>query len=151
MGINPEALYQNLTEDLTNFWVSEGFPFDPETMSGPLSAACSSIDRSLLKKFEGQLGPIQEDRALLKFLQINFDCGNWTMQVETERDEILIGELKRAIYNFWYDGPYSICSSEDHVLHYGRCGPGSSLGSRGGDAYTKLFASPLTCTSLGLY
>jgi hypothetical protein len=154
MDTFPDALYQNLLTDLTSYWQTEGFPWDPENpMSGPRAAACTSIANSFLKKMQVGGSDMLDSRALLKFLHVNNDCGNWTLQLSSEEDELLYGEFKRAVYEFVNEGEpcYPICMSDLKPLHYGRCGPGASLMARGGDTYTKLYASPLSCTNQSLY
>jgi hypothetical protein len=117
-------------------------------------AACYSLMKSFLKKIEEENSSKHDSRALLKFLSVNHRCRNWSLDLRSDRDHLLLGELKRAICKFWYLdglGVKSLVDHEDDILSYGRCGPGAAVGSRGGDFYTKMFSSPLTVTNRYLY
>jgi len=114
-------------------------------------AACFSILKSLLKKLHVENSEMLDNKALLKFLQINYDCKNWELQLTSTWDEILFGELKRTIYDFLSPEGVPIGDDWTTIFQYGRCGPGAAISAKGGDFYTKMFASPLSCTSHGLY
>lgn len=155
MGISPDALYQNLLLDLS----SQGFDTDLYKSLSSLwpdatirEAAAFSIQKSLLKKLQVENSRPLDDAALEKFLAINSRCGKWEPRFADSWDEVLVGELRRSIYEFFHlKGGVPIFDSLDEFLHHGRTGPGASIGARGGDFYTKMFASPLTCTRQGLY
>jgi hypothetical protein len=158
MGILPVALYRNLLDDLRTELGEEGLK-KIESYTGALSdlspkeAAASSLVKSLLKKLEVENSTLQDSRALLKFLLVNHRCKNWRLDCKTDRDHILIGELKRAVYEFWNPRPGMLPLVDDleSIIRYGKCGPGASVGGLGGDFYTKMFSSPLTSTSHFLY
>jgi len=156
MGLNPNALYSCLLDDLRDVVGSKRleelklYGLSPD--SSTIEAACNSVMGALLKKFQHPSTQKQDDAALLKFTTVNVRCGLWMAHVETEYwQEALLGEFKRAIYEFL--NPYGMPLVDDprSLLDFGRCGPGASIEARGGDSYTKLFASPLTCTSHNLY
>lgn len=152
MGINPDALYRTLLEDLAaedsyKVYTLDEFPPDATTRQ----AACLSLRKSFLKKFKRRQTQEADNAALAKFLKINSDCEVWELQFRDSWDEVLYGELRRAVWDFFHDHGEPLLDSLDEFSHYGRTGPGASIGARGGDFYTKMFASPLTCTSLGLY
>jgi hypothetical protein len=152
MGVNPDALYRTLLDDLlledpSRLYLLDDLPPDGTTRQ----AACHSLRKSLLKKFKRKQTREADNAALEKFLAINLKCEKWELQFADSWDEVLYGELRQAVYNFFHDQRVPILDSLDEFAHYGRTGPGASVGARGGDFYTKMFASPLTCTSLGLY
>lgn len=153
MGINPDVLFQNLLDDLASkdphqVYLLDDFPPDASTTE----AAGLSIRRSLLKKLRRKSSPEQDKLALAKFLAVNSQCEKWELQFQDSWDEVLLGELRSTVYYFFHDrGRIPLLDSLDEFCHYGRVGPGASIGARGGDFYTKMFSSPLTCTNLGLY
>ena len=156
MGINPDALYKALLTDLAErvgidrLFDYERYELAPDAT--PVDAACRSIMKSLLKKFQKGSTSCQDQRALTKFLSINSSCGAWSLRVpNTSREEALYGEFKRAIYEFLNPSGYALVDSPMSILDNGRCGPGASIDVTGGDSYSKLFSSPLTCTSPDLY
>nr|QDH88463.1 MAG: RNA-dependent RNA polymerase [Leviviridae sp.] len=156
MGICPKALYRNLIDDLKGrFGASFVDDFSALDVPSPTfstkEVAAFSIYRSLLKKYEVRNTDMLDSKALLKFLQINSDCENWSLQLSSSWDEVLIGELKSALYKFFNPEGYPLVTSYDQIFHYGRTGPGAAIGAKGGDFYTKMFASPLSCTRQGLY
>lgn len=146
MGAYPDVLYQNLLSDLG--------PGETKTFFPGMStreAAAASIRSSLLKKLETKNSDVLDSRALLKFLEVNCACGSWSLSLDNSWDEVLVGELRRTLYEFFYPKGMPIHDSIDQCFHYGRTGPGAAVGARGGDFYTKMFSSPLTATSSGLY
>ncbi len=150
MEITPEALYSNLVIDL----IPElGFPFpeEPNPWMTPREFAALSLSKSLLKKFRRANNDRLDKLALAKFLASNERCKNWRLAVTDLRDDMLIGEFKRSVYEFWNHEGYPIVDSFDQILHQGGVGKGAAIGARGGNFYTKLFSSPLTTTSNGLY
>jgi hypothetical protein len=152
MGINPDALYRTLLSDLLSEDPSGIHLLDDLPPDGsPQQAACHSLRKSFLKKFKRSRTQEADNAALEKFLAINSNCEKWELQYLDSWDEVLFGELRRAVYDFFHDHGVPILDSLDEFCHYGRVGPGAGIGARGGDFYTKMFASPLSCTSLGLY
>lgn len=158
MGCNPHALYSRLHADLSvqldrtsldrikggdNFWPGMTFT----------ERAAASIWASLLKKEEGALDSKTKQKALDKFLQVNSACKEWVFTAhERPFDDMLLGETRRFIHQFWSTGPISTLVEHPYdVLAKGRVGPGSARGSLGGDFYTKLFSSKMAVTSLPLY
>jgi hypothetical protein len=117
----------------------------------PKQRAAYSISKSLFKKFLDTVDKEADERALSKFRESNLLCRDWSLQLNTSIDEILHGEVRNFIYQFLNRDGYAIADSLDQFFHYGRCGPGASAASRGYDFYTKLFSSPLSCSSHGLY
>jgi len=156
MGLNPHALYSCLREDLRDAIgpqrLDELELYGLSSDSTPVEAACYSVMRALLKKFQHQSTQKQDDAALQKFISVNQRCELWEPHVRIEYwQEALLGEFKRAIYEFLNPYGYPLVCDPRSALDFGRCGPGAAIEARGGDSYTKLFASPLTCTSPYLY
>jgi hypothetical protein len=152
MGIHPDALFRTLLDDLaaedsSRLYLLDSAPPDATTRQ----AACLSLRKSLLKKFKRKQTQEADTAALEKFLAINSKCEKWELQLRDSWDDVLFGELKRTVYDFFHERGVPLLDSLDEFAHYGRVGPGAGIGARGGDFYTKMFASPLTCTSLGLY
>jgi hypothetical protein len=154
MGIYPLALYQNLLLDL-----HQKNGIDPRVTTQeslhpdatPREAAAFSISKSLLKKYSVENSESQDKAALSKFLTINLACKEWAPRYTDSWDEVLVGELRSTIYDFFHRQGTPLFDNLDEFFHYGRTGPGSSIGSRSNNFYSKMFASPLTCTSLCLY
>jgi hypothetical protein len=158
MGIRPHALYSRLYSDLSTqisplaLHNLKNKVFDWPEMSLKEQAA-ASLSNSLLKKWEGSMTNETKQKALQKFLLINHECDSWRL-VADERygDDMLLGELKQFIWEFWnlrrrdplVDHPYQ-------MLERGEVGPGSAVGSIGGDFYTKLFSSRTATTNRSLY
>lgn len=155
MGINPGVLYKNLLLDLRDqFGDKVDFYQSSESLNPdatPREAAAFSILKSLLKKYLSKNTKKQDDAALAKFLIINSRCKEWEPCYQDSWDEVLVGELKNAIDDFFHPSGLPIGDSLEEFFHYGRTGPGSSIGSRSNNFYSKMFASPLTSTSKGLY
>ncbi len=163
MGSNPHALYSSLSEDLLPYLSKcqfEEIRAGAQDWPGMTSrqAAAASLVRSLLKKIETGMTPETQARALDKFLKVDNDCKEWVLRLDEQPyDDLLLGEFKRFIERFWrrktpgYAVDMPIVDSWLDVLHSGGVGPGSAIGSPGGDFYSKLFSSKLSVTDLSLY
>jgi hypothetical protein len=134
-----------------------------------------NLRRSLTKKYlpgTGKSGSSQENRALDLFLAINEKCRLFDFQSRlcNEAEEIVIGEAKAFLYDFFYPKPSlrmewvipyaemrEVCHYRDFILRPScflegvGCGPGAAVGSLSTDFYTKLATSNLTATSQALY
>lgn len=156
MEIHPTALLTDLHSDLaavlgpgrleeilacSELWPDASFK----------EAACWSIAKSFLKKFKVANSAELDSKALLKFLHVNSRCKNWTLQLTSSWDETLVGEVRRALYDFFHVDGLPIGDNFWDCFHHGKTGPGASIGARGGDFYSKMFSSPLTCTRQSLY
>jgi hypothetical protein len=145
MGVCPDALYLHLQEDL-------GYPnLDDPPEATFKQRASSALCRSLFKKYTNKVAGNADSVALEKFKSANLRCSSWSLQLESLKDEVLYGEFKSAMYNFFYPEGNPLIGSLEQILDQGRCGPGASMGARGKDFYTKFFDSPLTTTSDLLY
>jgi len=153
--LQPDALYQNLRCDLQDY-LGQGLDslmgtgIYPSTLSVQEYAALA-LSNSFLKKYSGTVDVKADERALDKFLHSNSLCQEWTLQLDSSLDEILFGGFKSAVYEFFNPGGYQLEFDPFVCARNGATGPGSSLGSRGTDFYTKLFDSPLSCTDRSLY
>lgn len=152
MSLNSHVLYQRLVSDVSVFLSDEQINQKEIWPDASLKQrACHALIRSFYKKFVDMVEPTADQAALEKFLQVNSSCKEWVMNLETSWDEVLVGELKSSLYNFFYPGGLPLLTGLDQFFDRGRAGPGSSIGARGQDFYTKLFDSPLTSTSAALY
>lgn len=157
MGVIPHALYSDLLKDLSD---SVGESVAMKIASGQTDwpeitfreRAASSIYQSLLKKFESGLNDETKRKALDKFLKVDSTCRDWVMRVdENFGDDLLLGEFRNLLWRFWHRGLNPLVDHDFDVLNNGGVGPGSGVGSPGGDFYTKLFSSDLTHTRPDLY
>lgn len=146
-SVLPSALYSCLQADLYHL-AGEG-PLD--VGASPERFAAKSLLVSFYKKFVDAKSSDADSKALEKFLKVNSDCGTWELVLEGSWDEVLVGELKNSLYQFFYPEGQPLLTSFDQILGRAKVGPGASLGARGYDFYTKLFSSPLTSTSALLY
>lgn len=153
MGLNPDALYNELLDDLREACppldsiLDLGLP--PEaTLSMYRAYAMAS---SFMKKFVNKKSPDADKRCLEKFLAVNDRCGAWAPRPETLRDELLLGHFREEVAEFLEPHGTPIVSSYYDILERGRAGPGASLGAAGNDFYSKMFSSCLTVTSSWLY
>lgn len=156
MGLSPDVLYRTLLSDLRSQVT------DPDILTMPVlppdcgttDAACHSIARSFLKKLIKKNTRSMDDAALAKFLAVNSRCKEWSLAEDRRSwDDVLLGELKTTLENFFFDnyGRDPLFDCLESFCPFGRLGPGASIGAIGGDFYSKLFSSPLTATSPGLY
>ena len=151
--ISPDALYTDLAADL-NEVVRDPAIFglsQPPPDVTPKEFAAHVLSKTFYKKFVDVVEDSADSIALSKFLSVNDRCKLWTLPRLNEWDAILVGELKRAIYNFWFPRGQALVSYVEDLLDHGMTGPGAAISARGGDFYTKLFSSPLTATSPVLY
>jgi hypothetical protein len=164
MGIRSHALYSRLYSDLSDQITpmaldrikAKEFTWPEQTFK---ERAAASIAESLLKKQKSSLNDVTKARALDKFLLINDQCETWSLQPTQFGDDFLVGELRQLIYKFWHRLDTRIEGSPlvplvDHpydLLERGGVGPGSAIGSLGGDFYTKLFSSRMAVTDQSLY
>lgn len=159
MGISPSVLYSHLLTDLRNYVTQDTISF-MERNPGfhwpgmtPREAAIGSIVNSVFKKLKVKNNDRLDSIALSKFLASDIRCKNWSLQLRSTGDELLWGVFKDTLYEFIYPryGTASIVRSFGQILDNSRVGPGAAIGARGGDFYTKLFDSKLSCTRGDLY
>lgn len=149
-GITTATLFRHLTFDTSAYLAEREFS---ETADFEVDVVrVKSLESAILKKFQGGGSRLADDAALSKFLQVNKACGDYDLRVVSSEDEELVGELKNTLYHFFYPRQLNpILLSLDQFLEQGRTGPGASRGANGNDFFTKMFSSPLTTTSEGLY
>jgi hypothetical protein len=151
MASRPEVLLQCLKSDLAVH------NLDPEgveahTGSSILDAAGRSIRSSLLKKLRTGMTDATTAVALDKFLAVNQRCKEWTLPSSLdEKTSVILGTLRQYLYNFWHEGGLPLLDHPYDMLSKASVGPGANRRARAGSFYAKLFASPLTCSRIGLY
>lgn len=145
-GISSFALYQYLLEDLLPFSALAGAP-----EIGIKGFAADLMARNFYKKFAQNVSDKADANALDKFLSVNKAAGVWNLQVASLEDELLVNHFRDELYSFFYPGGMPLIENIGQILDRGTLGPGMSLGADSNDFYTKLFASRLTTTSMGLY
>jgi len=154
MGVFPVDVISALSEDLQRV---SGFSYEelrrfktfPPDCSHRLASAIS-IAKSLTKKFLPSETAAQDSACLSKMLEVNSTSRLWELRLNTSGDEELWGTFKNELYKFFNPGGLPLVGSLDELFLLGRVGPGSSIGASNGDFYTKIFASPLTCSSQAL-
>lgn len=159
MEIKPNAVLDCLYHDLSRYLDPYQLSIARETGgiwpdATPKQVAAVSIARSLLKKFEAKNTADIDALAFNKFLESNKLSKDWRPQLAEVWHEELLGSFKQELYNFWFVGTrggHSLIQTDQDVLAESNTGPGSAIGARGEDFYTKLFDSPLSCTSQVLY
>jgi hypothetical protein len=145
-----ELLFLDLLEDLSE--VAPGFDLEPSPLMSRTCFAASALARSFLKKFEDDATGAADSAAIADFRQTNGQVGDWDLKLESSLDELLLGEFCQLVHQFTQPGNRRpLVFSLESILDRARMGPGSSVGAVGEDFYTKLFSSPLTTTSIGLY
>lgn len=158
MGINPDALYLNLLEDLSEYLTYDQYQnllntrkceWYPDSSVNNVRAV--QLANSFLKKFKGKTSQEADEVCLQKFTEVNDQCGRWKLDVRDELDYWLICELKYAIYQFLNPRGYFLVPGFHSILEYGNVGPGASRLSLGDDFYSKLFAGRLSTTNGALY
>lgn len=158
MGDRSRVLFSHLLSDLSDFLPSSVLAL---AARGELIESWPDISLkqqraiSLLNSFyKKNIDSVSEEadlRCFEKFRAVNSTCGTFEMRLETTKDELLLGTLKKVLDDFLYPRGLPLVSGLNHVLSRLRTGPGVALGALGGDFYTKVFSSPLSSTSKGLY
>lgn len=156
MDACPAALYVSLMKDLSKHIDQDLLQVylkrrDLPVNANPREVAAISVARSLLKKYRHASNDTLDSRALLKFLETNNRCKNWALQLSSSHEEELYGTFKQVIYEFWNPSGFPLVDHHFDLLDQGGVGPGSSIQGQGGDFYTKLFSSNLSCTRSDLY
>lgn len=154
MGNIPVVLFSFLDRDIAQATgKSVSFYKDLDSPLPDFSYAdwcCYSLVKSLGKKFLPENSDALNDACLAKFLSCNSRAGAWENICNTSLDEELVGTFKTRIYEFLTPRGMPLVDSLDTLFLNGRLGPGAAIGSVGGDFYTKLYSSKLSCTSRAL-
>lgn len=168
MSLRHNALYFDLLLDL-----SEHLPIEVADEESAMSQEVwpdislkqlqsLMLAKTFFKKFKDRSTQAADDLAVEKFFASNIKCREWedlgnfekgyAPRIESSIDETLVGEFRKALYDFYYiSGTKSAISDLGDVVADGRVGPGASIGSRGTDFYTKLFSGPLSATKTSVY
>lgn len=151
MDICPNALFNKLVEDLSRFEEFDKLPL-PSPDATYHEVAADALRRSLLKKYVSRIDKKADARALEKFLETDLRCSQWREAPGDTRDEILLGEFRRAVYDFWYEKQITpLVTHAFDVLDHARMGPGSSYLVQETNLYSKLFSSTLSVSNPQLY
>jgi hypothetical protein len=164
MGVNPDVLNSQLLQDLhAAGWDGSEVAYPGQTVK---QTAMMYMSRSLLKKYHGGTTDNGRDsKALALFLECNESCRNFPgIQPNCLVDEIIIGELKSILYDFFNPKPGIIAvdgkrgfkifrnreplllNLSDIAVHFGT-GRGSNIGAPGADMYSKYVCSTMSATS----
>jgi len=107
--------------------------------------AAQRLLESFLKKNQDRESENAEAVAVATWRSCNDHCKGWQPQSNTSADDLLLGEFRRFCWDIFGSG--NLIKSWTQVHDLGRVGPGSSLGARGTDMYSKLFSSGLASTN----
>jgi hypothetical protein len=158
MGLNPDALYTKLVDDLCEQYDPEFVRYYASHPKAPTFADADlrgtyvqSLLQAFYKKFVDRTSSSADDACFEKFLAKNKACRDWSWGKLDYRMDCLVNHLQKVIDDFLHPMGAPLVSSWYDLLDHGRCGPGAALGATGNDLYSKLFASSLTCTSSSLY
>ena len=150
MATRPEVLLSCLRSDLA----LQGFdPDRVDAYNGPsiAEAAACSIRNSFLKKLRTGMTGTTMTVALDKFLAVNDRCGEWTLpSFIDEKTSIILGTLRKYLDDFWHEEGFALVDHPHDMLDRASVGPGANRLARSGSFYSKLFASPLSCSRIGL-
>lgn len=152
------ALWSILLHDLRcnnvglNF--PEGFSFEDRETSPPVGCtdrqyAAYSLLRSIPSKFQDEIDKDAADQAAWKlFHEANHACANWELRYGElgPYDEIVLGEFKNLVYDFFNPDGYPLLNHAD-MVPYLDFGPGSAPGADSCDFITKIGESSLTASS----
>nr|UJQ85702.1 MAG: hypothetical protein 3 [Leviviridae sp.] len=140
MDFNPEYAATLLNEDLLYYLNHE---------NDIVRFRANSLANSFLKKYEVD-SPELDRRSIDLFEYYNLRCLSFTT-VKLNLFESLLDDVRDIIFRaFRPDELQSPILSLARCIDFGRCGPGSSIGTKHTDFYQKLFTSKLTVTDKGL-
>ncbi len=143
------ALYAHLLDDLAgdpSVLPDRGFK-SPSGWPGITvrEFAAQRLLESFLKKNQDRESEDAEAVAVATWRSCNDQCKGWQPQSNTSADDLLLGEFRRFCWDIFGKG--NLIKSWTQIHELGRVGPGSSLGARGTDMYSKLFSSGLASTN----
>ncbi len=159
MSDSSEALFGALLDDLSDHLPTHvidvikcGGIVDRWPGMTPKQAACLGLARSFLKKFKDTVDVNSTDKvALDKFERVNKRAKDWCLGETSSWDDVLVGEFKQLVYEFWSPEGNSLVSSGDDIWARGDTGPGVAIGAELEDFYHKMFSSELSCVHTGVY
>lgn len=152
MEVKPRALFSALEADLaSDCSLTPGFDFlETEAFGDSTRAlAASRLKRSLLKKLKDTEQPDAEKKAFDLWSHYNKRCSEFRFSPQLSYEEELIGEFKHSCDRFFNYVADRL--TWEAVLTEARTGPGKTLLAKSTDMYSKLYSSPLSCTSQGLH
>nr|UJQ85803.1 MAG: hypothetical protein 3 [Leviviridae sp.] len=140
MDFNPEYALELLNEDISNLNST-----DPLT-----SFKTSALQASFLKKWEVDDRKL-DNQAIDLFESYNFGCLS-NRKITLDVFEALKEDTKHILFRAFRHQEFQMPElTLARCLDFGRCGPGSSVGTKHTDFYQKFFTSRLTCTSYDLH
>ncbi len=158
MGSRSHVLFSHLVDDLSpyldSYTIAKAYRGEKIDMWPGISLAqvrAISLLNSFYKKNIDSISPEADLACFEKFCNVNKRCGSFEMVYENSKDELLVGTLKQCIEEFLYPSGLPLVSDFTSILRLAKTGPGVALGALGSDFYTKMYSSPLSCTSSGLY
>ena len=162
MGSRSRALFLGLLEDFSGILDTDtldllrsGVNVEPWPDITPKEFKALALARSVFAKCKDNVERDADANALAEFLRVNNTSGSWELNFVDSWDEVLWGELKNSLANFWVPNGtphgYPLVTTFEDLFDRGRCGPGGSLGVSFHDFYSKLFSSNLTTTRESLY
>jgi len=150
--ISVEAILRNLESDLERVLHKEELQTQASPQDwtfSPRQAASVNLWRSLTKKFVDDRLDIADNAAYDVFRENLERVSRWNLVLENEREEILWGELKRFMYNFFHPQGDLFIDALSDLYDVSRVGPGASQLSPGTSIYSKLYgASSLSGSEL---
>jgi len=109
---------------------------------------------AFLKKYQEDAKSGADSAALDLFLHWNSRCKDWRAPKAdelTDRQRTTLGEFRSLFLRCFELPDGGVVDLSDQSPMYNRPGPGSSIGAKLTDFYTKICAGPLTTTSSDLY
>lgn len=149
MEFKPDVLFTLLQKD---FGMEETLPLtsDLQISEARKSAMLGAIFKKWLPTEKSSLSHL-EQKAIATFLQCNAECSRVQIQPIGFVGEA-INLAKESISRLYESGPdQSDLFGISDFLNAGKCGPGSSVGTKRTDYYGKMFNSSLTSTSVELH
>lgn len=146
MEFQPDVLFELLQVDLN---LKEALPLTSDLSVS--DARKSALLNSILKKLEPDDSSNLEATAIATFFKCNAKCSSLLLDKDTIGFDVL-ETARLRIEKYWNKGE---TQSAKYSLHdfcdVGKCGPGSSLGTKRTDYLGKMFESRITTTDVGLY
>lgn len=144
MHSHADALLSRLHDDLVD--QVPGFQLGTWPGMTRKQFAASALFDSFLGKYLESVEDTADEAAHEIFMRANKACMDWSYKPIDSIDEILTGELRKTLYNFFMysDGP--LLNVFD-MFKYADHGPGSSLGAVHPSYYAKVSSSQLAATS----
>lgn len=160
MSTCSHALYLALTSDLMRYLPNIATVFSPKDLTkiqfqanpGVKSFASASLIKSIFKKFQDELAPDADQKALDLFIRMNNHCREFSFDLMSLPEELIhvFTWAKTYIDRWTSSGPESIFNPASW-LDYCDFGPGASVRASGTSFYHKIGSSCLSTTDEILY